>query len=369
MLACAMPASAGQVFSGVGFEDGPASASVQSSQAGATVQSSYSGFSGRAMTDYGVNRIAMNGPYDPANPASENALGSVWAETFTAQGSGMVRVSMNFTIDGSANFLNPPGSPPEFNYYVQILKGVWNLSLGDDFGDLNASVANAVPLNGRTYSGATQLNLSFGDHIFTEFEGVSPQGDVLNRTVERFGSTVVVTNYSVSGVQEQRFLPDRLVISNNGVPGPTILYSQNPTLLASYQAALAANPVLARGALCNDGDLYQFNCGSGEYEPWTMMLEFDVEAGSQFTVFSALIAEQVSGSLDFFNTARLSSLTATGGTLSSANAAFQALPGGGYGFLPAAAGVPEPTTWAMLILGFGLIGGALRRRTERTVLA
>lgn len=25
-------------------------------------------------------------------------------------------------------------------------------------------------------------------------------------------------------------------------------------------------------------------------------------------------------------------------------------------------GVPEPATWALLVLGFGLIGGALRRR-------
>lgn len=30
-----------------------------------------------------------------------------------------------------------------------------------------------------------------------------------------------------------------------------------------------------------------------------------------------------------------------------------------------AAAVPEPTTWAMLILGFGVVGGALRRRTAR----
>lgn len=28
--------------------------------------------------------------------------------------------------------------------------------------------------------------------------------------------------------------------------------------------------------------------------------------------------------------------------------------------------VPEPSTWAMMILGFGLIGGALRRRTRTT---
>jgi hypothetical protein len=27
-------------------------------------------------------------------------------------------------------------------------------------------------------------------------------------------------------------------------------------------------------------------------------------------------------------------------------------------------GVPEPTTWAMMIVGFGLAGGALRRRNQ-----
>lgn len=29
--------------------------------------------------------------------------------------------------------------------------------------------------------------------------------------------------------------------------------------------------------------------------------------------------------------------------------------------------VPEPATWAMMILGFGLVGGAMRRRTRQTV--
>ena len=31
-----------------------------------------------------------------------------------------------------------------------------------------------------------------------------------------------------------------------------------------------------------------------------------------------------------------------------------------------AGGVPEPATWAMMILGFGLIGGALRQRQAAT---
>ncbi|MBA2918719.1 PEPxxWA-CTERM sorting domain-containing protein [Sphingomonas sp. MAH-20] len=35
----------------------------------------------------------------------------------------------------------------------------------------------------------------------------------------------------------------------------------------------------------------------------------------------------------------------------------------------AAPGVPEPATWAMLIGGFGVVGGAARRRTARVVAA
>jgi hypothetical protein len=30
-------------------------------------------------------------------------------------------------------------------------------------------------------------------------------------------------------------------------------------------------------------------------------------------------------------------------------------------------GVPEPATWAMMILGFGVVGGALRRRRQGSV--
>ena len=49
------------------------------------------------------------------------------------------------------------------------------------------------------------------------------------------------------------------------------------------------------------------------------------------------------------------------------------LPGGGVptdpGLSIPAAAVPEPATWATMVLGFGLIGGVVRKRRRRTALA
>lgn len=40
-----------------------------------------------------------------------------------------------------------------------------------------------------------------------------------------------------------------------------------------------------------------------------------------------------------------------------------------FSFTPTAAAVPEPVTWAMLITGFGMIGGAVRRRPAKSTVA
>ena len=44
---------------------------------------------------------------------------------------------------------------------------------------------------------------------------------------------------------------------------------------------------------------------------------------------------------------------------------------GVYQLLPGAAnaGVPEPATWAMMLLGFGAVGAVMRRRDRRQAVA
>jgi hypothetical protein len=74
--------------------------------------------------------------------------------------------------------------------------------------------------------------------------------------------------------------------------------------------------------------------------------------------------------VDFFNTARFTGLTAEAEsgetiTVTSDSGVLVALPGGGFGYSPQA--VPEPATWAMMILGMGAVGGAMRRRTRTGV--
>ena len=42
----------------------------------------------------------------------------------------------------------------------------------------------------------------------------------------------------------------------------------------------------------------------------------------------------------------------------------RAITGVSDAFFSAAGGVPEPTTWAFMIMGFGAIGGAMLHRTK-----
>lgn len=84
-------------------------------------------------------------------------------------------------------------------------------------------------------------------------------------------------------------------------------------------------------------------------------LGFDVGADASFDILSTGEAFLSSGT--GFYTVNLSTgaATRTGTTAGLRNIA--------------AAPVPEPATWLTMILGFGLLGGLLRRRTARTALA
>lgn len=62
----------------------------------------------------------------------------------------------------------------------------------------------------------------------------------------------------------------------------------------------------------------------------------------------------------FTNTFRLSTIAGNGGPRPTDNYTVT---------IAVSPAVPEPTTWAMMIAGFGMIGGAMRRRTTRVRFA
>lgn len=74
-------------------------------------------------------------------------------------------------------------------------------------------------------------------------------------------------------------------------------------------------------------------------------------AANQSYIDNEIAALQGIGFSSLTGTYRL--LTPTGGSFSSGAATVNFV-----------AGVPEPATWAMMILGFGIVGGAMRRKTS-----
>lgn len=79
------------------------------------------------------------------------------------------------------------------------------------------------------------------------------------------------------------------------------------------------------------------------------------------------VLETASGSNDFAFTLNPTTLVSRLAIISRASPAQSG--GARFVILPAVAAVPEPATWAMLILGFGLIGGMARRRRSGFVHA
>jgi hypothetical protein len=69
-----------------------------------------------------------------------------------------------------------------------------------------------------------------------------------------------------------------------------------------------------------------------------------------------------------FEVAFANSLPITAGQLNTLTVNGVSRGGGAYGgqlsFIPSAAAVPEPATWAMMILGMGAVGFAMRRRSK-----
>ena len=97
------------------------------------------------------------------------------------------------------------------------------------------------------------------------------------------------------------------------------------------------------------------------HAPYSMAAQLRLEPGQRqlFYSFAAIGASASDGgNADFGHTMRFNWTLPDGVTYESASGSFMA-----------GAGVPEPTTWAMMLMGFGLIGYAARRRATQVHFA
>lgn len=145
-----------------------------------------------------------------------------------------------------------------------------------------------------------------------------------------------------------------------------------PTALsANFAANMGADTITARsGALSIPAGTFADLPGEGPnpfYDlgfttPYTytggdlaVLIRFTPTSGNPAIAVDAFAPDARMGTV--FN---INSATATTGSVNVGNAPITR-----FTFTTATAAVPEPTTWAMMIVGFGLIGGAARRRSGR----
>ena len=124
------------------------------------------------------------------------------------------------------------------------------------------------------------------------------------------------------------------------------------TLIAPFAAAVACFGADTR---CTDGGTFADS----------RTISFDIAVGEDYFIIGALTV-LTDGQADFFNTAKLLSINLAPeyGLISGDGGALMRNARGQF-FLP---GVPEPSSWAMLIAGFGLSGAALRRQRARATV-
>jgi hypothetical protein len=171
-----------------------------------------------------------------------------------------------------------------------------------------------------------------------------------------------VQNAATGEIGGTRYYPDGFQqITTNGTPGVLNSYTVSTTAQNTRNSLVANYSLLDTAQLCV-GD----RCAAGLYPGSNLQLTFSLTAGSVFSLGALLYVDGLGeGSVDFFNTAKMTGVTVSpGATLTSQSGTLAIREDGtfGYAAVVSTAAVPEPASWAMLIAGFGLVGASMRRR-------
>ncbi|MDO6416040.1 FxDxF family PEP-CTERM protein [Sphingomonas sp. BIUV-7] len=137
-------------------------------------------------------------------------------------------------------------------------------------------------------------------------------------------------------------------------------------------SATIGNAGIALGAFSDTFSftIDQTGTGSGSLSTSTSIFQSPTDLDITSVIINGLLATKMMTPDNLSEFFSISSVPIIFGQLNTITVAGQSRGNGSYGgnatFIPAAADVPEPATWMMTIVGFGLIGGAMRSRS-RTV--
>lgn len=394
LLALSMPAQANnKIISYVETEDGD-SDPVVSFESGKVIKQDTAGALNHAVSGIGTNKL-----YAMGNGTSELNGASAWMDSYTVGGTGTVNVHLSFTVDGKSAVganLGPAGSdgnPFDWTYRVMALKGNdWNLggqgvtmsapgtnwpirSPGDNYESLLLTHVTALdPTITTTYQAR------FGASTVWNVKNFGTDNAAYSTSFARNGNNISLYTYGPNNIPLRvLYTPTFMQLFNantNQALGPQQPYATTQggaQAKQTYLNLISAYPILAQTGLCELDDDTGLCPAQHVYKPTVMNLDFTLQAGDTFTLLSYLSFINLrDGEFDFYNTAKLSGITVTGtdATITSASGALQRNADGSFGYAPLAIqGVPEPANWAMMIGGFGVIGGMSRRRQRQAANA
>lgn len=378
-------ASAQQILTAVQSErDGGDSGDLTDRQvtalAGQALAATLNGADARAVTDFGINKIYVSGTADTKAYAT-----SAWLDSYTVGGAAGTMVDLTFTINvhGAATGI---GSLAEhaYNFNFYALRGDnWSLSGQDYDGEYTGPQPYGYSPAGQGYERLTltqtRADGSVSQMDARDFEGLNHYapgtdgvGDfAFHTTYDAASDTYTRAFFSNGNWVEQRFSATHFEQWSNGFMQFRIPHTP---ATAQGRASFEANySMLGMAQFCT---FPSNECGDLVTNPQglDLKLSFSLAAGSTFSLAGYLFADDFyEGTADFYHTVKMTGVdVSSGGTLTSASGTLVDRGGGNYGYravINATGAVPEPSTWALLILGFGLVGGAMRRRSGEVALA